>query len=101
YDQDQDSRFKVEEENKGLLVHYDYANDHGCWVTVHDGKKPVARIKAAFDRPNAAFDRATFEKLGILTPIGAQAVDAWVKRAHVWHERSRTPHLVAERLGLL
>ena len=97
---DSENRFRLEEANKGTLLFYDYAGDHGCWVTLHEGKKPVGRIKASFERPNAAFDRAPFERLGLLSTAGASAIDAWVKRAHVWHERSRVPHLVAERLGL-
>jgi hypothetical protein len=97
---DDEGRFRLEEANKGLLLFYDYAAEHGCWVTVHNGKKPVARIKATFDQPRPLFDRAAFERLGLMSSLGGAAVEQWVKRAHVWHERSRTPYMVAERLGL-
>jgi hypothetical protein len=95
-----ENRFDVEQANEKLLLLYEYAADHGCWVTVYEGKKPLTRLKAAFDRPNALFDRRVFESLELLSPAGSVAVDAWIKRAHVPHERSRAPHLVAERLHL-
>ncbi len=95
-----ENRFDLEQANERLLLLYEYASEHGCWVTVYQGKKPVTRLKAAFDRPNAVFDRKTFESLELASPVGAAAIEAWVKRAHVPHERSREPHLVAERLHL-
>jgi hypothetical protein len=97
---DPEDRFRVEQANTGLLLFYDYAEDHGVWVNIHEGKKRVARLKASFGQPNAVFDRAAFERLGLLSAAGAAAVDGWVKRAHIWHERSRAKYFVAERLGL-
>lgn len=95
-----ENRFDLEQANERLLLLYEYASEHGCWVTVYEGKKPVTRLKAAFDRPNAVFDRKTFESLELASPVGAAAIEAWVRRAHVPHERSRAPHLVGERLHL-
>jgi hypothetical protein len=95
-----ENRFDLEQANERLLLLYEYAAEHGCWVTLYQGKKPVTRLRAAFDRPNALFDRKPFEELELLSAPSAAAVDAWVKRAHVPHERSRAPYLVAEKLHL-
>jgi hypothetical protein len=95
-----ENRFDLAQANEKLLVLYEYAADHGCWVTVYQAKKPITRLKAAFDRPNALFDRRAFESLEVLSPAGAAAVEVWVRRAHLLHERVRAPHLVAERLHL-
>ncbi len=100
YPPGEENRFDLTDSNEKLLVLYEYAADHGCWVTVYQAKKPITRLKASFDRPNAQFDRRAFESLELLPPAGAAAVDAWVKRAHLHHERMRAPHLVAERLHL-
>jgi hypothetical protein len=100
---DSDNRAKLEEaNNKGsVLLFYDYAADHGCWVHIHEGKKPVGRLKASFEQPSSRFDRATFERLALLSQIGANEIEAWVKRAHIFHERSgNKAYVVAERLGL-
>lgn len=97
-----EDRFMLEQENKGLLLFYEYSADHGCWVNLHEGKKRIARISAPFapGQPAPVFDRTVFEKLELVVPAGAAAIAEWVKRAHVWHERQRTPYLVAERLHL-
>jgi len=95
-----ENRLDLTQANEKLLLFYDYSADHGVWVTVYDGKKPVTRIKAPFDRPNAAFDRRVFESLELLSPAGSAAIEQWIRRAHLFHERVRAPHLVAERLHL-
>lgn len=95
-----EDRFMLEQENKGLLLFYEYSADHGCWVNLHEGKKRIARISAPFAQPAPVFDRAVFEKHELAVPAGAAAIGDWVKRAHVWHERQRTPYVVAERLHL-
>jgi hypothetical protein len=95
-----ENRFDLEQANERLLLLYEYAAVHGCWVTLYQAKKPVTRLRVAFDRPNAIFDRKPFESLELLSPLSAAAVDAWVKRAHVPHERTRAPYFVAERLHL-
>lgn len=97
---DSEYRGRIEECNQGLLLFYDYAADHGCWVTLLRGRKPIARIKASFEHESPRFDRAVFEELGLVSPAGGAELEQWVKRAHVWHERSRLPYAVAERLGL-
>lgn len=100
YPPSDENRFDIAQANERVLVLYEYAADHGCWVTVYDAKKPRTRLRAAFDRPNALFDRAVFEALELLSPVGVAAVEGWTKRAHLLHERMRAPYLVAERLRL-
>jgi hypothetical protein len=95
-----ENRFDLEQANERLLLLYEYAADLGCWVTVYEGKKPVTRLRAQFDRPNPAFDRAIFEKLELLTPISANAVAQWTKTAHNAFERRKAPYFIAERLQL-
>ena len=95
-----ENRFDLEQANERLLLLYEYASDLGCWVTLYQGKKPITRLKASFDRPNFAFDRKPFEQLELLTPLSAATVESWVRRAHVPPERNRAPYLVAERLHL-
>lgn len=95
-----ENRFDLEQANERLLLLYEYASDLGCWVTLYNGKKPLTRLKASFDRPNFAFDRKPFEQLELLTPLSAATVESWVRRAHVPPERNRAPYLVAERLHL-
>lgn len=95
-----ENRFDLEQANEKLLLLYEYAADLGCWVTLYNGKKPLTRLKASFDRPNFAFDRKPFEQLELLTPLSAATVESWVRRAHVPPERNRAPYLVAERLHL-
>lgn len=95
-----ENRFDLSQANERLLLLYELAADHGCWVTVYDKKKPVTRLRAEFQRPNVLFDRNAFASLGLLSDAGIAAVDAWLRRAHVPHERARAPHLVAERLHL-
>ena len=95
-----ENRFDLEQANEKLLLLYEYAADLGCWVTLYQGKKPITRLKASFDRPNFAFDRKPFEELELLTSLSAATVESWVRRAHVPAERMRAPYLVAERLHL-
>lgn len=95
-----ENRFDLTQANERLLLFYDYAAEHGCSVTLYQGKKPLTRLRVSFDRPNTAFDRKVFESLELLTPASASALEAWMKRAHVPHERSRAPYFVAERLRL-
>lgn len=62
----------------GLLVHYDYAEDHGCRVTVFDDGKRVARLSTSFDARKGAFDPDAFVKLGLMTERDAEQIATWV-----------------------
>lgn len=98
---DPDNRARLEEANRGVLLFYDYAADHGCWVQINEGNKPVGRFKASFEKPSARFDRGAFERLGLVSSAGANEIEQWMKRAHIFHERSSTnAYVIAERLGL-
>jgi hypothetical protein len=81
--------------NKGLLVDYAYAADHGCWVSVYRGPERVARLRVSFETPSRSFDREALLQLGLLTPAGADAIDGWMRE----EQRSRE-YVVAEQLGL-
>lgn len=61
-----------------LLLHYDYAEDHGCRVTVFDAGKRVARLSTSFDARKGSFDRDEFVKLGLLTARDAEQIATWV-----------------------
>jgi hypothetical protein len=81
--------------NKGLLVDYAYAEDHGCWVSVYRGPERVARLVCSFETPRRSFDRAAFLELGLLTPASADAIERWMRQGH----RSRD-YVVAKQLEL-
>jgi hypothetical protein len=81
--------------NKGLLVDYSYAADHGCWVAVYLGAERVARLTVSFETPSRSFDREAFLRLGLLAPAGADAIERWM------HGDQRTgDYVVAKQLGL-
>src|SRR5262249_19591704 len=84
---DSENLRRILDANRGLLVHSSYAEDHGCYVNVYEGPNRVARLKAAFESENARFDRDAFERLGLLTPPAAVAIEGWVAKAHDWAER--------------
>ncbi len=80
-------------EARGRLVHWDYAEDHGCRVTVYDDGKRVARLAVSFESRLSTFERAAFVALGLVTDAGADEIEQWLKYA--------VPgSIVAETLGL-
>jgi hypothetical protein len=81
--------------NKGLLVDYAYAADHGCWVSVYRGPERVARLIVSFETPSHSFDRQAFRELGLLTPAGVDAIERWMRGEQRPHE-----YVVAEQLQL-
>jgi hypothetical protein len=95
-----EGRDRIIAANEGIL-HYSYAEDHGVWVDVYDGPSRVACLKASFESEAAAFDRAEFVKMKLLTPADADAVEAWIAQAHRWESRSDAEeYIVAEKLRL-
>lgn len=87
--------------NRGELVHYAYAEDHGCWVDVYERDVRVARLKASFEAQNARFDRAEMLARALLSAKDADRIEAWVGGAHRWAERQEhDEHVVAKALGL-
>lgn len=78
---------------RGTLVHYDFAEDHGCTVTVYVDGKRKARARVSFESRRTSFDRDVFVKMGLLKARGADAIQEWLGFA--------VPgHVVAEQLGL-
>jgi hypothetical protein len=87
--------------NRGLLLTYDYAADHGCWVGVYRGPARIARIEALFEVQRTAFEPAEFVRLGLLSVTDAEAIGLWIASAHRWEARpDENAHIVAEKLGL-
>jgi hypothetical protein len=81
--------------NKGLLVDYAYAADHGCWVSVYRGPERVARLSVSFETPTCSFDREAFLELRLLTLAGADAIERWMR-----HDQGPRDYVVAKQLGL-
>jgi hypothetical protein len=53
--------------NRGLLVRYAYAGDHGCSALVYRGPTRVAELVVSFEsKKPGRFDRAKFVELGLL-----------------------------------
>jgi hypothetical protein len=87
--------------NPGELLHYSYAEDHGCWVDLYERDVRVGRLKASFEQQNARFDRGEFLSRRLLTDEGADATEAWVASAHHYDARKkRDEYIVARALGL-
>jgi hypothetical protein len=87
--------------NPGELLHYSYAEDHGCWVDLYERDVCVGRLKASFEQQNARFDRGEFVSRRLLTNESADATEAWVASAHRYDARKeRDEYIVARALGL-
>jgi hypothetical protein len=83
----------------GLLLHYSYAADHGCFVKVFRGSHLVARLKASFEGGAPAFDVKTFIELGLLTKAKAMAIARWFDGDLEDDDRS-DDYAVAREFGL-
>lgn len=79
--------------NSGLLVHWDFDEEHGCNVTLYEGRKSVGRIKVSFISKRSTFDRDAFVTRGLLSEKGASEIATWL-------ENVVPSYLVAEQLGL-
>jgi hypothetical protein len=87
--------------NPGALLHYSYAEDHGCWLDLYERDVRVGRLKASFEQQNARFDRGEFLSRRLMTTEGADATEAWVAGAHRYLAREkRDEYIVARALGL-
>jgi hypothetical protein len=81
--------------NRGLSVHYDYAEDHGVQVDLYQGAKRVARLFASFESARSTFDHAAFVAFGVMSESSAREIDHWLG-----HERDPGLLVVAAALGL-
>lgn len=79
--------------NRALLIHWQFAEDHGCNVTVYDGPAPVAKLRVSFESRRSHFDRAEFVKRGLLDERSADEIAKWITHAD-------PNYLLAARLGL-
>src|SRR5688572_28200058 len=68
--------------NPGILLHYTFANDHGCAVALYERNRRLGRIRAMFETADGRFDRDGFLAHGLLTTGDAAAIDAWIACAH-------------------
>jgi hypothetical protein len=81
--------------NRGLSVHYDYAEDHGVEVDLYQGPKRVARLSVSFESARSTFDRAAFVALGVMSESSAREVESWLGG-----DRDPGVLIVAAALGL-
>lgn len=80
--------------NEGTLVFWDYAEDHGCNVSLYEGSRRVGRIRVSFESRLHSFDRDVFVDRGLIDAKGAARIEEWLRHA--------VPGtVVAEELGLL
>lgn len=87
--------------NRGLLLIYQFASDHGCSVDVYDGQTRVAGLSASFESEDHSFDRNTFVRLRLLSAAYADQLARWVEHAHEPSERKRwLTHIVGDKLRL-
>jgi hypothetical protein len=84
---------RIVKANRGLLVHWDYAEDHGCNVTLYEGSKRAGRLKVSFESTRSTFDRAAFVDRGLLSPAAAERIERWLAHAV-------PAYTAAEALGL-
>lgn len=57
--------------NRGTLLAYDYAGDHGCSIAAYVGTERVARLSMSFETPRRRFDRSAFVTRKLLTERAA------------------------------
>lgn len=68
--------------NRGLLLEYSYAEDHGVSCFVYQAGERVARVSASFETERARFDRNRFIELGLMTATAADDVERWMNEGH-------------------
>jgi hypothetical protein len=66
--------------NEGTLLHYSYAEDHGCSVAVYEERRRVCRLAVSFDskRRRPRFDRDAFLQRSLMTAAAADSVELWL-----------------------
>lgn len=84
--------------NPGVLIHYSYAEDHGCYVDIYERDVRVGRLKASFEGQNARFDQDEFVGYRLLTPADADTISAWVASAHDYKNRNEEDEYLVARL---
>lgn len=87
--------------NTGILLHYAYAEDHGCDVHLIRGPRRAGYLKCYFELESWHFDVEAFVDGGLLTEEAGARLCAYVELAHepsALEQLGR--YLPAESLGL-
>lgn len=90
---------RMVEANEGTLLHYSYAEDHGCSVNVFEQRDRVCRLVVSFDskRRRPRFDRDAFVQRSIMTAAAADSVELWLSGKR---PKGEDRYAVGEALGL-
>lgn len=92
-----DNLARVVAANASLLVRYEYAEDHGCAVTIYDRAAQVAGLDVSFESTKPGrFDRDAFIDRGLVTAKAGAEIERWVSDLR----RDRGSLVVAASLGL-
>ncbi|MCB9653749.1 MAG: hypothetical protein H6729_06425 [Deltaproteobacteria bacterium] len=84
--------------NRGRLIHYVFAEDHGCSLHLYDNALCVSRLDASFEGGRTRFERAAFVRLGLLTEAAADEVARWL--AGDEQLGPEPDHTIARAIGL-
>jgi hypothetical protein len=92
-----DNLARVVASSTSLLIRYEYAEDHGCAVTVYDRATRVAGLDVSFESTKPGrFDRDAFIERGLVTVEAGAKIARWVADSR----RDRGSLVVAASLGL-
>lgn len=81
--------------NRGLAVHYDYAEDHGVRADAYRGSERVAQLYVSFESNRATFEAVEFVALGRMSETSTREIQQWIDGT-----RHRGLLVVAASLGL-
>ncbi|MCB9602153.1 MAG: hypothetical protein H6720_17680 [Sandaracinus sp.] len=87
----------LEAANTGVLLHYLYAGDHGCWVQLRQGASLLDRLEQNWETGVGAIDAAAWVRSGVCDLGSVAALKRWVTSPVAYDEER---YSVAEVLGL-
>ncbi len=64
--------------NEGVLLHYQFGGDHGCWVRLFDGPKEVGKIEQNWESGTGSFDVAPWLRAKACDAATAEAISELV-----------------------
>lgn len=88
---------KLEAANTGVLLHYTYGGDHGCWVRLLEGPNVTDRLEQSWESGGGAFDPTPWLRLGVCDQETIAALERLVTPP-VPHDEEA--YAVASALGL-
>jgi hypothetical protein len=88
---------RLEAANEGVLLHYRYGGDHGCWVRLFDGADAVGEIEQNWEQNTGSFDVASWLRAKACDVASAEVIVDLVT-APVEHDGKA--HAVAKALAL-